>query len=87
MGLINNNMNLFKQICFMKLLEEIDSLYQATISKLPKEEKIAYCENLIDKAQNNLIRNKNFIHEGLENQLYTLILAARTELNKLKSEK
>lgn len=70
----------------MKLLEEIDSLYQTTIRMLPKEERIAYCENLIDRAQFNLIRNKKNINENIENQLYTLILAVRTELNKINNE-
>ena len=79
-------MNLLNQINFMKLLEEIDSLYQTTIRMLPKEERIAYCENLIDRAQFNLIRNKKNINENIENQLYTLILAVRTELNKINNE-
>ena len=71
----------------MKALKEIDSLYKTTICFLPTDQKITYCESLIDKAQSNLIRNKKHINENLENQLYTLILAARTELNTLNSEK
>jgi hypothetical protein len=45
----------------MKTIEQIDSLYQNTISKLPKKERMEYCENLIDRAQRNLARNKKFI--------------------------
>lgn len=70
-----------------KELKEIDCLYQTTISFLPTDQKIAYCEGLIDKAQHNLIRNKKLINENLENQLYALILAASTELNTLTREK
>lgn len=69
----------------MKSLEEMDSIYKTIIGSLPKDEKIAYCENLIDNAQFNLIRNKRHINEDLQNELYTLILAARTELNKLNN--
>lgn len=70
----------------LKELKEIDCLYQTTISFLPLDQKIAYCEGLIDKAQYNLIQNKKLIDENLENQLYTLILAAHTELNTLTRE-
>lgn len=70
-----------------KELKAIDCLYQTTISFLPTDQKIAYCEGLIDKAEYNLIQNKKLIDEYLENQLYTLILAAHTELNTLNNEK
>ncbi len=70
----------------MRSLMEIDSIYNTTISKLPKKEKIEYCENLIDNAQNNLIRNKKYINKGLESQLYDLIVAAQAELNKLRKQ-
>lgn len=61
----------------------MDSVYENTISKLPKKERIEYCENLIDKAQLNLVRNKKHINKNLEEQLYQLILAAQTELQNL----
>ena len=76
-------MNLLRKIDFMKSLEDIDSIYKTIIGLLPKDQKIAYCENLIDRAQSNLIRNKRHINEDLQDELYTLILAARTVLNKL----
>lgn len=66
---------------------DMDTIYNSTISKLPVKEKMEYCENLIDKAQRNLLRNKKHINTDLENQLYTIIVAARTELNKLINEK
>ncbi|MDO8998436.1 MAG: hypothetical protein Q7W45_01630 [Bacteroidota bacterium] len=70
----------------MESLEQIDSLYNTTISKLPKKERVEYCENLIDNAQLNLVRNKKHINKELENQLYNLILSAQAELNKLRNQ-
>lgn len=70
----------------MKSLEEIDSIYKTTISKLPTEEKIEYYKNLIDKTQLNLMRNKGYINKTLEDQLCLLIVAAQAELLKLTNE-
>lgn len=67
----------------MSSLEKIDSLYKNTISKLPQKEKIKYCEDLIDKAQLNLVRNKRHITAELENQLTILIFAAQAEISNI----
>lgn len=65
-------------------LEEIDSLYKQTISKLPLKERISYCESLIDKAQLNLLRNQKKLGKALEEQLRNVILAAQAEIKKLE---
>ena len=70
----------------MKLLEEMDSIYSTTISKLPRKEKIAYCENLIDRAQFHLVWNKKHLNKGLEEQLYQIMRSAQAELAKLLKE-
>ena len=75
----------------MSTLEQIDSLCKNTISKLPQKEKLKYCENLIDKAQLNLVRNKKYITEDLESQLTAIVFAAQYEIsmiiNNQKEEK
>lgn len=71
----------------MKILKEMDSLYKNTISSLPHEERINYCESLIDKAQLNLVRNKKFIDSSLAEQLQAIIIAAQCELKNLQTQK
>lgn len=70
----------------MSKLTDIDSIYQDTISKLPKEERIAYCEKLIDKAQTTISKNKNFLSKTLHKNLTEIITAAQKELKILRNE-
>ena len=65
----------------------MDSLYKNNISSLPHNERIIYCENLIDKAQLNLVRNKKHIHINLAQQLNEIIVAAQWELKNLQTQK
>ena len=65
----------------------MDSLYKNTISSLPRHERITYCENLIDKAQLNLVRNIKYIDNNLAQQLKALIVAAQCELKNLQAQK
>lgn len=71
----------------MKLLNDMDSLYKNTISSLPHTERITYCENLIDKAQLNLVRNNIYIDNNLAQQLKAIIVAAQCELKNLQTQK
>lgn len=63
----------------MKNLIELDSLYRDVISRLGKKERIAYCENLIDSVQNNLIKRKKYI-KSIHDDLYVILYAAQEEL-------
>lgn len=68
----------------MKVLTEVDSIYKNAISGLSVKERVAYCENLIDKAQLNLVRNKKFLDAKLTEHLLEIIAAAQCELKILK---
>jgi len=68
----------------IKGLEVLDSIYQNKISKLPVNERVAYCERLIDKVQLSLVRNKRLLSKTIEVQLATLMQSAQQELKTLK---
>lgn len=65
----------------------MDSPYKNTISALPHTERITYCENFIDKAQLNLVRNKKYIDNNLVQELNAIIVAAQLELKNLQTQK
>lgn len=67
-------------------LSEIDSLYKDTISKLTKENRIEYCEHLIDNIQLKFMRNKNLMSAQLKEQLIEIIEAASNELLAIEKE-
>ncbi|MHB8261193.1 MAG: hypothetical protein ACYDCN_11390 [Bacteroidia bacterium] len=67
-------------------LKEIDSLYRNVISSLPLKDRISYCEQLIDKAQLSIIRNKKFISKELAEQLKTIIEAAQFEIKQVANK-
>lgn len=68
-----------------KQLKEIDSLYENIIAALPHKERLVYCEQLIDKTQLSLIRNRKLISKTLEEKLKTIIEAAQAEIRQIKS--
>ena len=47
-------------------------------------EKIYHCEQLIDKAQHNLMRNKHNMNENLRTQLINIMEAAQQEIKLLE---
>ncbi len=67
----------------MKKLAELDSLYRQTISRLEKKERIAYCENLIDSVQNNLIKRRKDI-KSIHDDFSVILSAAQEELKTLQ---
>lgn len=71
----------------MKILSDMDSIYKNTISSLPHKERITYCENLIDKVQLNLVRNKEYIDNNLAQQLKAILVSAQCELKNLQAQK
>lgn len=69
-----------------KQLKEIDSLYENVIAALPHKERLVYCEQLIDKTQLSLLRNKKLVSKTLEEKLKTIIEAAQTEIKQIKKQ-
>lgn len=67
------------------MLNEKDSVYKNVISNLSLKEKISYCEQLIDRAQLTLMRNRSMINESIEDQLKQIIEAAQKEILHLKN--
>lgn len=69
-----------------KKLNEIDSVYEDTICKLPNQSRIEYCEHLIDKLQLNIAKNRKYIAEQLKDQLMEIITAAQNEIKILNKK-
>ncbi len=68
-------------------LKDMDSIYQNVISSLPLKERVTYCEQLIDKAQLSLLRNKKFLTSIIQNQLANIIEAAQKEIKQIEKIK
>jgi len=75
------------KIFMKKQLSEIDSVYDDTICKLPKQIRLEYCEHLIDKMQLNITKNRKYIGNNLKEQLIEIITAAQNEVQKINKEK
>lgn len=68
-------------------LHQIDSVYEDTICKLPKQSRLEYCEYLIDKLQLNITKNRKHIGDRLKEQMMEIITAAQNEIKKINKEK
>lgn len=68
-------------------LHQIDSVYEDTICKLPKQSRLEYCEHLIDKLQLNITKNRKHIGDRLKEQMMEIIIAAQNEIKKINKEK
>lgn len=66
----------------MPSLSNLDDLYKKTISKLPKEERLLYCNQTLDKAQNILQKNLTILDNSQKEQLGQMIKAAQNEIRK-----
>jgi hypothetical protein len=64
-------------------LAKIDTVYQQ-IQSLTLEERIIYCENLIDRTQNILSKNAGLLTVSQKQSLQQVILVAQKELKKLR---
>ncbi|GGX06515.1 hypothetical protein GCM10007384_05280 [Aquimarina muelleri] len=64
-----------------KTLTCIDNLYNSTISKLPTENRIRYCESLIYRTTEDLSNSKCVMQKK---KLNKILDAAKKELKKLK---
>lgn len=69
-----------------KKLKEMDSVYDKVISKLPKYERLTYCEQLIDRAQKTLMNNKRFLNKVVQEHLTGIIRSAQREIKILEQE-
>ena len=65
-------------------LEDMDSIYQKTIKNLPVKDRIVYCEELIDKVQLSLVRNKRLLSKTIAEQLYAIMQSAQKEIKTLE---
>ena len=63
----------------IKALQEVDSEYR-NICNQPGIERIAYCEKLIDKAQQRLAGNNRLLSKQQKEQLTEVIMAAQREV-------
>lgn len=68
----------------MSELKEMDSFYKNIIASLPVKQQISYCEQLIDKAQLTLIRNRKLLNKTVEEELKKIIEAAQYEIKILE---
>jgi len=68
----------------VQTLSDIDELYKQTVSKLPKKERLDYCDLYIDKAQLILAKNGRLLSDNQKDNLQQMIQAAQREIKKLK---
>jgi len=71
----------------MPSLQEIDTVYANVIQHMPLPEKIAYCEQLIDKTQSFLSKNNKFMDTRIKEKSLEIIASAQSELKKLMKNK
>lgn len=66
-----------------KKLSELDKDYDLVAVRMPVEERIEYCEKVIDHAQSKLAHNITLLSAEQKEHLMEMITAARTELEQL----
>ena len=64
-------------------LKDIDELYKTTISKLPKEDLLSYCNHRLDNAQTILEKNIEFLNGSQKEQLREMITTIQAEIEKV----
>jgi len=67
----------------MTTLINLDELYRTTICKLPKESRLSYCVNHLDKIQSVLTKNTGTLDRKQKEQLREIIEATQEEIGKL----
>ena len=68
----------------MPKLSELDDLYKTTVSKLPKADRLSYCNQRLDKAQYILEKNLGLLNSAQKNQLKEMIEAAQNEIKEVE---
>jgi hypothetical protein len=69
----------------IKDLKETDPGYKR-IGQSEKKERIAYCEQLIDKTQKRLAQNNQLISQKQKEQMTEVIMSAQREIRRLNDE-
>ena len=69
-----------------KSLPEIDPLYKGTVSKLPKNDRLYYCNKSIDKTQHILEKSLQYLGKKQKEQLREMIITAQNEIEKINNE-
>lgn len=67
-----------------KHLTELDTLYADVFQKMTVDERIAYCESLINTTQSFIIKNDLFLNKNIKVRSNEIIIAAQAELKELK---
>jgi hypothetical protein len=68
----------------MSNLSDLDNLYKTAIITLPKEERLAYCRQRLDKLQRLLERNSSVLHPQQKSMIKEMIQAMQVEISKLE---
>lgn len=71
----------------MKTLSDFDSIYDSTVSQLPKEQRIWYCTRQLDKFQLMLVNNSKHLDAQLKENLKDMIEATQVEIKRLEKLK
>lgn len=68
----------------MTKLKDLDELYKTTVSKLPKADRLSYCNQRLDKAQYLLEKNKDLLDTTQKTTLREMIKATQNEIKSIK---
>jgi hypothetical protein len=68
----------------MNNLSDLDNLYKTAISTLPKEERLAYCRQRLDKLQRLLERNSTILHPQQKEMIKEMVQAVQNEIGNLE---
>ncbi|MBA2612623.1 MAG: hypothetical protein H0U95_11665 [Bacteroidetes bacterium] len=66
-----------------KHITELDAIYADVFKNMTIQERINYCESLIDTTQNFLTKNSQFLNQNIREKSNDIIIAAQSELLEL----
>lgn len=69
----------------MKSLSELDQNYKQKSQYFSVDEKINYCNDLIDRFQNIVSKNKAFLSERVKQEFVDIISSAQEEIKNLET--
>jgi hypothetical protein len=61
-------------------LKDLDPVYANCISRNSVQDRISYCENIIDKNQAFISKNNKFVKSEIKGDVLEIINAAQTEI-------
>jgi dihydroneopterin aldolase len=68
----------------MRTLQDLDVNYKRMSENISNEEKLNYCNDIIDRFQNIIEKNRAYLSERVKNEFSELIGAAQGEIVKIK---